>query len=299
MKRSEYLKQFYFSTFCIVFFGGGILLMIVLLSLTIQTVQQQNYAVGYDNYTMEFTKVYTQGRYVTRVGEHLIVLPRTLQEYSAYLTCLTNDKVLVTLDVAMQFQYDKDALIDTILLEFNGKHNYNKFIENRATSSIMDTCLQYNAEDYYTERGAIDIQMYNNLVGVINNQSIGAKVEFFQLVNIAFPSEFSNAIEEKQTVQQEALTASNTRQSILTNANTALLEAQRTAAITLINANNTALINVNKANANARAQEELWEKRAYTYGYTANLLGLNGTEMIDYIENDNIKNSVKLITSAN
>lgn len=296
LKKSEFWQNVFCGIFGIMIFGG-VLLMIVSLSLTVQTVNQKEYAVGYDNYTMEFTKIYTQGQSVTRIGEYLIILPRTIQEYEAKLSCLTKDKVLVLLDVGMQYQYDKSELINTILRKFNGKKNFNTFITNRATSSIMDTCLKYNAEDFYTKRGNIDITMYNTLVSVINNDNIGANVEFFQLINIEFPPTFSSAIVKKQTVQQEALTATNNRQSILTNAKTMLYEAQRTAAIISINANNTALITLNKAYADANAQVELWKKRSYAYNYTATVLGLNGSAMVDYIESENVKKSSTLITS--
>lgn len=298
MKKSKFCSNVICYSFCTILFAG-VLLMIVLLSITIQTVEQTEYAVGYDNYTMEFTKVYTQGRYTTRVGEYLIKLPRTLQEFDIKLTCLTNDKVLVQLDVAMQYQYDPTKLIDIVLVKFDNKNRFNTFIKNRATSSIMNTCLNYKAEDYYTKRGEIDISIYNMLTSVINDQSIGANVEFFQLVNINFPQSFSDVIEKKQTVQQEALTATNDRQSILTNAQTRLKEAERTSLITLINSNNTALIILNKAIADASAQEELWSKRAYAYGYTANLLNLNGSSMIDYINNENVQQSNTLVTTVN
>lgn len=296
--KGEYNKSACCSLFTIITFGGGILLLIILLALTVKDVEQTEYAVGYDNYTMKFTKIYTQGRYVTRVGEYFIKLPRTLQEYKAELTCLTKDKVLVNLDVAMQYQYDRKQLISTILKQFNGKSKYNTFIKNRATSSILDTCLKYEAEEYYTKRGAIDIAMYNELTRVINDNNIGANVEFFQLVNIEFPTTFATAITTKQIVQQEALTATNNRQSILTNAQTGLYEAQRKASIILINANNTAMITLNKAYADAEAQGELWDKRAYAYNFTSYIFNLNATEIIDYIESDNVKKSSTLITAV-
>lgn len=295
-KKSEILKQFFFGLFCVCFCFGGILLLIVLLSLTVKSVEQTEYAVGYDTYNMKFTKIYTQGKYVTKVGEKLIRLPRTLQEYSTELTCLTNDKVLINLEIGMQYQYQRNKLIDTILMKFDGKEKFNRFIENRAVSSILDTCLKYNAEDYYTTRGDIDIAITNELVNVINNNNVGANVEFFQLINIGFPPSFSNAITRKQTVQQEALTATNNRQSILTNAETGLLEARRTALIVLINANNTALININKAYTNAKAQEILWTNRANAYGYASNVLKLNGTSMVNYIKSENVLNSNVLVT---
>ena len=299
MKKSEFWRICLCRSISLIVFIGGALLMIILLSLTVKDVEQTEYAVGYDNYTMKFTEIYTQGRYVTKVGEYLIKLPRTLQEYKSELTCLTKDKVLIKLDVAMQYQYDKKELIRIVLRQFNGEKKYNTFIKNRVTSSILDTCLKYNAEEYYTIRGMIDISIYNELIKVINDDQIGSKVEFFQLVNIGFPQKFSDAITKKQTIQQEALTATNDRQSILTNARTKLYEAQRKASIILINANNTAFINLNKAYADASAQEELWNKRAYAYNYTAHILKLNSTQIINYIEADNVKKSSILITSVN
>jgi regulator of protease activity HflC (stomatin/prohibitin superfamily) len=297
MNKSQFWKNVSRgSCGCLVF--ASVLLMIVLLSVTVKTVEQSDYAVGYDNYTMEFTKVYTQGKYVTKVREYLIKLPRTLQEYGSTITCLTKDKVLVNLEFTMQFQYNRDTLESIILRNFEGKVKYNTFLENRVLSSLMDTCLKYEAEEYYTSRGQIDIDMYGDLTKIINDKNLGSTVEFFQLVNIGFPKDFSDVITKKQTVQQEALTATNDRQSILTNAQTSLYEAERTASITLINANNTALIILNKALADSEAQSELWQQRSFGYGHTQTILELNGTEMIDYIETDNVKKSSVLVSAV-
>lgn len=41
----------------------------------------------------------------------------------------------------MQYQYDPTKLIDTVLIKFDNKNRFNTFIKNRATSSIMNTCV--------------------------------------------------------------------------------------------------------------------------------------------------------------
>jgi regulator of protease activity HflC (stomatin/prohibitin superfamily) len=298
MLRSVFWKRF-IQIFAIIIACGGLLLMIVLLALCInRPVGQDEYAIGYDTYNMKFTRIYTQGKYVTDVGEELILMKRTLQEYNKQLICLTKDKMLLTLDATLQFQYKQDALIPIILLQFGNTGKYNAFIENRVTSSILATCLKYNAEDYYTYRSIIDIDMYNQLVINVNDDNIGTNIEFFQLVNIEFPKIFSNAISQKQTIQQEALTATNNRQSILTNAETILYETQRSAEVVIINANNTAKVIINKAYADSGIQLELWDQRANGYEYTANSLNLNGSDIISYIESDNVKKSVTLITNS-
>lgn len=298
MLRSEFWKKIG------IFVGGfltfsGVILMIVLLSLTVnKEVKQDEYAVGYNTFEMEFTEVRSQGKYVTEVGEEFIILKRTLQEFSTDLECLSKDKVLLDLSFALQYQYSEGDLIPIILRQFGENGVYKKFIKNHILSSVSETCLKYNAEDYYTIRSTIDIDMFDSLVVKINDQDIGTTIEFFQLVNIGFPPEFSAKITEKQHVQQTGDTAINDRASILTDANTELLEAEREATISVINANNTASININKANANANSQKALWDQRAFAYENAAMTLGFNGTDMISYIKSINVQEADTLLTSS-
>jgi len=262
-------------------------------------VQQSQYAVGYDNYNMEFTKIYEQGKYPIRVGEEMIIIERTLQDYNKDLTCMTKDKILIGLSIGIQYQYQKKDIIDKILREFSTINNFNGFLFDRITSSIINSCLVYNAEDYYTERSIIDRHMYDNLILNVNNYNLGVLIEFFQLINIKFPSEISNAISEKQNIEQESLTAINQRTSKLTEANTELFEMQRQAEILIINAYATSNITLNQAESNSQIQQILWANRAYAYSHANDVLGLNSTQLIDYIQSDLISKSENLLTNLN
>ena len=299
MKRSTY-----FANVCIVFgiimLLGGIITMISLLALYINyPVEQDEYAVGYDTYNMKWTKIYNQGRYPIRVGENMIKIKRTLQEFSKDISCLTKDKILLDINIALQYQYEKDKLIPVILEQFSSIDNYKQFLFDRITSSIMNSCLAYDAEQYYTDRSAVDAHMYSQLIHDINYNNIGANVEFLQLVNIQFPVQISTAITQKQNIDQEALTVMNDRSTLLTNANTELLETVRKSNILLINANNTANIILNQAETNAEIQNMLWSKRAYGYEHASGKLGLNSSQIIDYIESDIIQKSDKFYTNLN
>lgn len=274
--------------------------MISLLALYINyPVEQDEYAVGYDTYNMKWTQIYGQGRYPIKVGEKMIKIKRTLQEYSKEINCLTKDKILVDISVALQYQYEKDNLIPIILEQFTSIENYDQFLFDRITSSIMNSCLAYNAEQYYTDRSLVDSHMYDQLIEDINQKNIGSKVEFLQLVNIKFPQQVSYAITQKQNIDQEALTTLNDRNTLLTNANTDLLETVRKSNILLINANNTANIILNQAETTAKIQETLWDNRAFGYKHASRKLGLNSSQIIDYIEADIIQKSDKFYTSLN
>ena len=299
MKRSAYFLGCC-GIFGIIILVGGIITMISLLALYINySVEQDEYAVGYDTYNMKWTKIYNQGRYPIKVGENMIKIKRTLQEFSKDISCLTKDKILLDINIALQYQYEKDKLIPVILEQFSSIDNYKQFLFDRITSSIMNSCLSYDAEQYYTDRSAVDAHMYSQLIHDINYNNIGANVEFLQLVNIQFPVQISTAITQKQNIDQEALTVMNDRSTLLTNANTELLETIRTSNILLINANNTANIILNQAETNAEIQNMLWTKRAYGYEHASGKLGLNSSQIIDYIESDIIQKSDKFYTNLN
>lgn len=299
MKRSEFCFRFCGVITGILIFGG-IITMISLLALYISyPVEQSEYAVGYDTYNMKFTKIYEQGKYPIKVGEEMIIIQRTLQDFNKDLTCMTKDKILINLNIGLQYQYHRDDLIEKILKEFSSIKNFNGFLFDRITSSIINSCLAYEAEEYYTKRSVIDRHMYNGLIADINNYNLGASVEFFQLINIQFPKPISDAIAEKQNIDQEALTAQNERASKLTEANTALYEMQRQANIQIINAYASANITQNQAQSNSQIQQVLWENRAYTYSHANDVLGLNSTQLIDYIQADLISKSDNLLTNLN
>lgn len=299
MKRIDVLRNICFI-FGIVLFAGSIITMISLLSLYVSyQVEQSEYAVGYDTYNMEFTKIYEQGKYPIRVGEKMIIIKRTLQDFNEDLTCMTKDKILLNLTIGLQYQYQKDDLVDKILKEFSSIDNFNGFLFDRITSSIIDSCLEYNAEQYYTERSAIDRHIYNGLISDINDHNLGVSIGFFQLINIKYPSEISNAIAEKQNIEQESLTAKNERASKLTDANTELLEMQRQADIQIINAYASANITLNQATTNSQIQQILWKNRAYAYLHANEILGLNSTGLVEYIQTDLISKSSNLLTNLN
>jgi hypothetical protein len=299
MKRSEFYRYVCYWTIGILSLSG-IITMITLLAMYVSyPVEQSEYAVGYDTYNMEFTKIYEQGKYPIRVGEEMIIIKRTLQDYNRDLTCMTKDKILIGLSIGLQYQYQREDLIDKILKEFSSINNFKIFLFDRITSSIINSCLAYDAEEYYTKRSSIDRHMYNRLIINVNNYDLGATIGFFQLINIQYPVQISNAISQKQNIEQEALTSTNERASKLTEANTKKLEMERKADIQIINANIASNVTLNQAQSNFQIQQVLWDNRAFAYSHAKDVLGLNSTELIDYIQSDLISKSDNLLTNLN
>jgi hypothetical protein len=272
---------------CLVFsFIAGIILMIVLLSTTVnKKVEQNEYAVTKNRFTTDINGVYEQNTYNLKVGDSLIKFKRTFQQLSLdSVSCMTSDKIVIDLDISLQDQYQKDAIIPIILYKFDDEKNYKYFFTNAIIGSIIDACSLYNSIDYYTIRSQIESAIANQTLETINNADIGLEIKFLQLRNIQFPQDLSNIITQKQLVDQQRITELNRRVSDLIAANTTYLESQQQAIAIDINANNLAAINLNAANIQQQVIINKWNQRGEAYLSIKTKNNLNDTQMIDYIK---------------
>ena len=292
--RKLYVQR---TSYCCLGFGLFLLLVCMLSLYTLQSVAQSEYAVEYNTYTCRFGKILTQGKYTTTVGTELIRFQRILQDLNlGTLTCLTQDKVLVELEINMQIQYEKDALIPIILKQFGADAAFADFLSSLATSSILNTCLEFNTEDYYLKRADIDLTMGSNINQVINISTVGTSLVFFQLINIEFPAPYAALILQKQTSQQLETTLSNNRQSQITNAETALFVANNTANIKIINAKQQAATVLNQAYTTQAVVNAFWLNRANSYAAIMNNFNYNNvSQLVDYINSETMRGSGKLV----
>lgn len=295
-------KQYYGSIgvkICTFLGVSAIALMITLMALTFNVpVEQKEYAVGYNTYEQKFTRVYEQGKYVTEVGEEFHYVGRTQQSFHDEFQCLTKDKILIDLVISTHFVYLEDDLIPVMFKQYGGKEELTIMVHNKVIASVKESCLLFDVIDYYDNRALISSTMYDEIDKKINDASdVGVHIDFIRLTNINFPTSLNNIIIEKQNVDQTITTELNNRASVLTQAQTEYEEALRTADINIINANNTAQIILNQANTDAQIQEKLWLDRATGYSHAMTSLDLNTSQVITYIDGDNVKNSKALITN--
>ncbi len=234
-----------------------------------------------------------------RPGDSLIKFYRTMQNIElGELECLTRDEVLLQIHVAIQFQYVRTALIPIILKKFNGDSKYKTFLGAAMKSSILNSCLQFTALEYYEKRAAVDSAMFNNLMTTINEKTMGSTVEYFQLVDIIYPDAYIDILHQKQNVAQNLITAQNNRNTAIINANTDQLAAERTAGINIINAMNTHNITIFNAYAQKRAILSQWDNRANAYKNIVDDLNLTPDQLVRYIKLDVVRTTQKLLSSV-
>lgn len=262
-------------------------------------VENDEYGIVYhDTTTMNFGKIYEQGVYAIPPGTRMLIFKRTLQDVDLEpITCFSSDKILIVLTVSTQYQLIKDKIIDVILKKYGGNSHFKNILRFIVQNVIINRCGQYTAEDYYVRRAQIDEDMYQSLLTDVNNNTIGATIEFFQLINIAFPTEFSAVISRKQIVIQNATTILNQRISLLTAANTTYLQAQRTANITIATADNTAQINLKQAQTTSNVIYNQWYQRGLAYHSIKKELNLTESQFIEYLRSEVLRTASNAIIS--
>lgn len=264
------------------------------------TVEQKEYAVVANSFTMQFSNdVLTQNTYwFLAPFSYLILFVRTMQNIEVgELDCMTGDSVMLKLHVAIQFQYDSGkSLVPIVLKEFGGDAQHKDMLKANIRSTILNTCLQFDAIEYYEMRAKADDSMRQNLEKSIN-ADLGSAVRFFQLLDIKYPDDYMNALHDKQNVHQALITAQNDRNTEVINANTQLKENGVDANINLINAYNT----VNITNYNAGVQESMiladWNAKSDYYLNIKTSMKLTNAQLLNYMKDD-VKRSSKIYTNV-
>lgn len=279
--------------------GVAIVLGGLFLLLTNYYVQQNEYTVVMNKWTMQFNdNVYSQGMYFLGPAVETIPFQRTLQDLNLGRTdCLTRDEVLVDLTVALQYQYVEKQLIPFILKIFGSEKKYIEFLTGTARSTILNTCLEFTALEYYEIRSTIDAEMFSNLIKNINDKQFGCTIEYFQLVDIKYPSDYISILHSKQNVKQDLITAENHRTTEEIGARTTLLESQRTASINIINAYNTYNMTLYDAQVQREALVSQWRSRAVAFKSIMEDLSLTYPSFIEYLKSDVVRTS-QLVTSV-
>lgn len=189
----------------------------------------------------------------------------------------------------------KDSLKRVVLKQFGGSDRHADFLKMICRSAIIETCLNYTAVEYYSDRAGVDAAMLRNLQSEINDEDFGATVEFFQLETISLPKSLVSVIVEKQTTEQEMITAVNDRENSIIAATTRLLQAEQEAKVTIIKANNSALILRDKAVRSESIILEEWSNRALAYTSVVEGLDLNDTEFLGYLNSELLRQANRVI----
>jgi regulator of protease activity HflC (stomatin/prohibitin superfamily) len=234
-------------------------------------VKQNEYGVVHSKFSTKLHGPMEQGVYNNlTIGDTLYKYTSTMQFLdfdgsddlleNNYITCITDDGLIINLEVVVQYQYKRDKLISVIWYLFDDDKNYKDFIAKTIYGIIYENCAYFNANEYYSKRNIIEERLFDSVIRLFNNVNSGITVFSVQLKNIIFPVGFVNIISTKQHINQEIQTQLNNRTSLLISANTRYIQALQESQIIIIIARNNANIKEKNANMTANVIREKFVK---------------------------------------
>jgi regulator of protease activity HflC (stomatin/prohibitin superfamily) len=154
--------------------------------------------------------------------ETVILVDVRTQKSHAPANAGTKDLQTVTTEVALNYHLDAKALQDTY--SRIGLDVENKVIEPRIQEIVKAVIARFSAEELLTRRDAVKQEIAAGLRTSLATYNIN--VEDIQITNFSFSRAFDEAIEAKQTAEQNALKAKNDLDRIKVEAEQKITMAQ-------------------------------------------------------------------------
>ena len=274
----------------------GVSILIAFLATSVnKKVNQNEFAVVYNEYSTKVKQILDQGVYTIDFADKMKHYIATIQ-YLNYnnMKCFSHDGLIMNLDISVQISYNRNSIIPIMWYIFKNETNYKSIIHNVIYDSVLTGCADFYSYDYYTSRQLVENRIYAQLNDYINKSDIQINLHLFQLKNIDFPESYNNIISEKQSIIQMTQTELNKRESELILANTTMIQAIQKAKQIIIEAENQKQLNLFQANTTANIIQTEYEQKALAYESIMKELGLNSTGIIEYLESEILRTSTNM-----
>ena len=154
--------------------------------------------------------------------ERIILVDVRTQKAHSPASAGTKDLQTVTTEVALNYHLNANALQDTY--SRIGLDVEDKVIEPRIQEIVKAVIARFSAEELLTRRDAVKGEIAAGLRNALATYNIN--VEDIQITNFKFSRAFDEAIEAKQTAEQNALKAKNDLDRIKVEAEQKITMAQ-------------------------------------------------------------------------
>jgi regulator of protease activity HflC (stomatin/prohibitin superfamily) len=174
----------------------------------------------------------------------------------ANMSCGTNDMQEVTTTVAINYRIESGFAEDiyrTLRTDWESR-----VIINNMQESLKGSISTFKAEELLQKRDAVKVLFLDTLRSRIKDYHI--TVVDVQLENFAFSTKFNEAIENKVTAEQQAITEKNNLEIVRYQQEQEILKQQAQANMTRIEADAYAYATLAKANADAEALQLIAQK---------------------------------------
>jgi len=269
-----------------------IIVVTALIGASLKKVSSVQYGVNYDIYRKNLDSFARQGGlFWGAIGYHFIKFPSTQISTELQDTCVSRDGLRVEFEVVYQYQLKPEWIVD-VILEYRDYDKWSQVVHAAGNSAIQHSCSFWNVTDFQSKRLAVQNTMFTNLQLKLEGESesdsdvgVYARASSLQLIFVGMPTEYKDAVTEKQGAEEDIALAKNERIQEKTKANTELLAAQKQAQMIMDSAYNEG--NITMTLANLKAQQTLYmfgkETQALTQAQEFMVLDTNG--VLSYMAN--------------
>jgi len=187
--------------------GVALIVAICLLASSFAKVEQTQVGLLYSHASRKIERkdIYSAGRYYVGVGGEFITFPITQQELSLpTFESRTSDGLKISLDVSINYKIDKDYKSIIQIFDHFGRH-YEGYLSRLAMNIIRDASARFTAFQYSQNRSLVSQEMEADIYDDMHE--LGFTLDSVQLLNVAFPSNFSNTLQNTLLLQQQVTQA--------------------------------------------------------------------------------------------
>jgi len=216
---------------------GGLIFGIIALALSFKTLEQGKYALGLDWTTQKIDEeVYSKpGLMFVGFGNMLIEYPSTFQSMyfvsssrgiaggeqdimRGAIRARSQDGLEMQVSVSFQWKLDPSALKPLFAIlgggDEEGENLYRDEFVRFARAALVESCSEYTAESFFTNRTEITANMFDKVASAFNlpEKGLVLSIKGLQLREVSLPKEFDDEIVETQEQMQEVEVAIADRQ---------------------------------------------------------------------------------------
>lgn len=279
-----------------------LLIIIGILAASLKKVEETEYGLMYTTWSKRLDEeAVSGGLFVGPPGFKFVKFPSTFVTVNLDdRQCVSRDGLIVSFSVTFQYQMIAENMFPATE-RYRDFYGWNEIVTEAGVSAIHHSCAEFTITNFQTKRGEIQEEMLSNLrVKLEGNTTAGiegvyAQAASLQLRYLGIPSEYKDAVKEKQSAEEDIALAKNQRQQETTKAKTALLRAQEEARKIRDTANNDVEIMLTEAKLSAQETTFAFEQEAVTIVNIKDSLGLSTNGVLAYLANglledvDNLK----------
>jgi len=145
--------------------------------------------------------LYTANRYYVGVGGEFITFSTLQQEMKLpVFESRTADGLKIELEVSINYKVTEDLKSILLIYDRFGP-DYDGFISRLAMNIIRDASARFTAFEYSESRSKVSLEMEKDIRDDL--AEVGFTLDSVQLLNINFPSKFSNTLQNTLMLQQQ------------------------------------------------------------------------------------------------